>query len=110
MLKTPYLPSRLLVYALRRHKYKLMCLGGTVLLAPILPIGLNTMYSMYKFSYRSYYIYALLSAIQSSTCSWVSTPQVMCFNAAINYLFDPDTANEIIKGMFWFSCKVVQAA
>ena len=107
MLKTPYIPTTLLKYALRRHKYKLLCLGGTILMAPILPVGVHTIYSIYKFSYRSYYVYALLAAIQSSTCSWVSTPQVMCINAAINYLFDPETANDIIKGIYWFSCKVV---
>jgi hypothetical protein len=110
MLKTMYIPTSLLQYALRRHKYKLLCLGGTVLLAPILPVGIHTIYSIYKFSYRSYYLYALLTAIQGSTCSWVSTPSVMCFNAAINYLFDPQTANEILKGVYWFSCKVVQSA
>ena len=86
-----------------------MCLGGGLLLAPVLPLGIHTLYSLYKFSYRSYYMYALLSAIQASSCSWVSTPSVMCLNAAINYIFDPETANEIIKGIYWLSCKVVQS-
>jgi hypothetical protein len=93
---------------LRRHRYKLMLLGGTAVIAPFIPIGLRSVYSAYYLSYRFYYIYAIMSAIQSSTCNWVSTPQVMCFNVLINYVFDPDTAGDIIKGVFWLSCKIVK--
>ncbi len=81
-----------------------------MVLAPLLPLGLHTLLAGYKFIYRSYYLYAILAAIQSQTCNWVSTPSVMCINAVINYMFDPETANDILKGIFWFSCKIVQSA
>ena len=109
MIQLQQMPVYMLEKALRRHRYKVLWLAGTALMIPLLPVGVRGIYSVYQVSYRFYYVYAILSAIQGSTCNWVSTPQVMCLNAAINYLFDPDTANDIIKGVFWFSCKVVKA-
>ena len=71
-----------------RHKYKILGLGCGLVLAPILHISIGLMYNIYKFAYRTYYLYFLLAAIQSNTCNWISTPSVMCINALINYAFD----------------------
>ncbi len=79
-------------YALKYHKYKIMSAVGLVLLSPILPMSLHCMYNIYKFSYRTYYMYAMMNAIQACTCSWVSTPSVMLINGLINVAFDPQTA------------------
>ena len=71
-----------------KHKYKLAGLGCGLVLAPILHISIGLIYNIYKFTYRTYYLYFLLAAIQSNTCNWISTPSVMCLNALINYAFD----------------------
>lgn len=75
--------------------------------APILHLSIGTMYNMYKFAYRTYYLYFLLAAIQSNTCNWISTPSIMVINAVVNYAFDYETANTIIKTMFWIASNVV---
>lgn len=60
-------PASIAVYmlksVLRRHRFKLMCLGGTFLMAPLLPISVHGAAVLYRFSYRCYYTFALLSAV-----------------------------------------------
>ena len=80
--------SRFIRILLLKHKYKVAGLGCGLIIAPFTHIGIGAMYSIYKFAYRSYYLYFLLAAVQSNTCNWISTPSIMCINAMINYAFD----------------------
>ena len=96
--------------ALSNHKYKIAGLACGLAVAPFTHLGVYAVYKMYKFAYRMYYAYFLIAAIQSNTCTWISTPSVMLANTLINYAFDPETAHNIIKTIYWLSCKVVQGA
>ena len=82
-------------------------MGCGLVAAPLLHISVGLMYNVYKFAYRTYYLYFLLAAIQSNTCNWISTPSIMVINAVINYAFDYETANAIIKSMFWVASNIV---